>query len=65
MNKLYTDIGHPLKSVTDTEKAQEIVDKTVSQHLILNDKGRYVYVVYEEGPMVCYYLPEANVNILN
>lgn len=64
IKRVYKDAGHPLISVTDTEKAQKIIDKTVSQYLTLNDNGRYVYVVYEEGPMACYYLPEANVNVI-
>lgn len=64
LKKVYDDAGHSLISVTDTEKVQEILDNTVSQYLVANDQGRYVYIVYEEGVMVCYYLPEANVNIL-
>ncbi len=64
LKKMYQDAGHPLISVTDTEKAREIVDNTVSQYLTLNDNGRYVYVIYEEGVMVCYYLPEANVGVV-
>ena len=64
LKKVYKDIGHPLKSVTDTEKAQEIFDNTVSRYMYLGDQGRFVYVVYEEGPIVCYYLPEANVSVI-
>ncbi|MBQ8766030.1 MAG: hypothetical protein IJZ16_04440 [Clostridia bacterium] len=64
INRVYKDAGHPLISVTDPEKAQKIIDKTVSQYLTVNDNGRYVYVVYEEGVMACYYLPEANVNVV-
>lgn len=64
LKKMYQDAGHPLISVTDTEKAREIVDNTVSQYLTLGDNGRYVYVIYEEGMIVCYYLPEANVGVV-
>ncbi len=64
LKKMYKDIGHPLTSVTDTEKAQEIFDKTVSRYIFLGDQGRYVYVVFEEGPIVCYYLPEANMSVI-
>lgn len=64
LKSLYKDAGHPLKSVTDTAKAEEIIGKSVSQYLVYGDNGRYVYVVYEEGPVVCYYLPEANVSAL-
>ncbi len=64
LKKIYQDAGCPLISVTDKEKTREIVDNTVSQFLTLNDNGRYVYVIYEEGVMVCYYLPEANVGVV-
>ncbi len=64
LKKLYAEAGHPLKSVTDTAKAEELIEKSVSQYLIYGDNGRYVYVVYEEGPIICYYLPEANVGVL-
>ena len=64
LKKVYQDAGHPLISVTDTEKAREIVDNTVSQYLTMGDNGRYVYVIYEEGMIVCYYLPEANVGVV-
>jgi hypothetical protein len=64
LKKMHQDIGHPLTSVTDTEKAQEIFDKTVSDYMFLGDQGRFVYVVFEEGPIVCYYLPEANMSVI-
>lgn len=64
LKKMYRDAGHPLISVTDSQKAREIVDNTVYQFLTLNDKGRYVYVVYEEGIIASCYLPEANVSVV-
>ncbi len=64
LKKVYNDIGHSLKSVTDTGKAQEIFDNTVSRYMYLGDQGRFVYVVFEEGPIVCYYLPEANMSVI-
>ncbi len=64
LKKMYSEAGHPLISVTETEKAREIVDNTVSQFLTYNDNGRYVYVIYEDGMIVCYYLPEANVGVV-
>ncbi len=64
LQMIYKDAGHPLTSVKDTAKAQEITDKTVSQYMTLDDDGRYVYVVYENNVMAWYYLPEANVNVL-
>ncbi len=65
LKRVYKDAGHPLESVTDIAKAQAIADKSVSQYMVSGDNGRYVYVVYEEGPIVCYYLPEANVSVIN
>lgn len=64
IKKVYKDAGHPLKSVTDAERIEKIVDKTTSQYLTLNDNGRYVYVIYEEGVIACYYLPEANLSVI-
>lgn len=64
IKRVYKDAGHSLESVTDAEKIQKIVDKTTSQYLTLNDNGRYVYVIYEEGVIVCYYLPEANLSVI-
>ncbi len=64
LKRVYKDAGHPLQSVMDMAKAEEIVEKSVSQFMTSGDNGRYVYVVYEEGPIVCYYLPEANVSVL-
>lgn len=64
LKRVYKDAGHPLTSVTDTAKAEAIAEKSVSQYMISGDNGRYVYVIYEEGPIVCYYLPEANVSVL-
>ncbi len=65
LKDVYDGAGHPLTSVTDKAEMEKIMDKTVyTQHLLVGDSGRYVYVVYEEGPMVCYYIPEANVSVV-
>jgi|GEM_PF-3694762 len=61
---VYNEAEHPLKSVTDTAKIEEILAKAVPQYLTHNDNGRYVYVIYEEGYVMCYYLPEANLEVL-
>lgn len=61
---VYKDIGHPLVSVTDKDKIDAIYNKSVPTFTYGGDNGRYVYVVYEEGPIVCYYLPEANVPVI-
>ena len=64
LNMIYKDAGNPLTSVKDTAKAQEIVDKAVSQYMTLGDDGRYVYVIYENNVMAWYYLPEANLSVI-
>lgn len=64
LNMIYKDAGNPLTSVKDTAKAQEIVDKAVSQYMTLDDDGRYVYVIYENNVMAWYYLPEANLGVV-
>ncbi len=64
LKQYYADAGHPLTSVTDSEEAAKIVDKTVSQYLTYGDNGRYVYVIYEEGQIVCYYLPGINADVV-
>ncbi len=64
LKRAYKDAGHPLASVKDAEKAQKIFDNTVPNYLLVGDAGRYVYVVYEEGIIVNYYLPEANVGVV-
>ena len=64
LQMIYKDAGQPLVSVKDSVKAQEIADKTVSQYMTLNDDGRYVYVIYEGDVMAWYYLPEANLSVI-
>lgn len=61
---VYKDVEHPLESVTDTAKAEEILAKAVPRYLTHKDNGRYVYVIYEEGYVMGYYLPEANLDVL-
>ena len=64
LKRVYKDAGQPLSSITDKAKAEAVVNKAVSQYMTSGDKGRYVYIIYEEGPIVCQYLPEANVSVL-
>ncbi len=65
LKTVYKDAGHPLTSVTDKAEIEKIMNKTVSnEHLLIGDNGRYVYVIYEEGPVMCYYIPEANVGVV-
>ncbi len=55
----------PLKSVTDENKINEIMDNVVTEYLLTGDNGRYIYVIYDDGEMLCQYIPEANVSVLN
>ncbi len=65
LNDVYEDAGHPLISVTDTGEIDKIMNNIVSnEYLLLGDNGRYVYVIYEDGPIMCHYLPEANVSVI-
>ncbi len=62
--EIYKVAGHPLTSVTDSAEAKKIADKTVTDFLVLGDEGRYVYIIYEEGPVVCRYLPAVNTSVI-
>ena len=60
---VYKTAEHPLLPL-NSSKTDEVLNKCVPHYLTLNDNGRYVYIVYEDGTMVCQYLPEANVGVL-
>lgn len=60
---VYKTAEYPLLTLNNT-KIDEVLSKCVPYYLTLNDNGRYVYVVYEDGSIVCHYLPEANVSVL-
>ena len=60
---VYKTAEHPLLTL-NSSKTDEVLNKCVPHYLTLNDNGRYVYIVYEDGTMVCQYLPEANVGVL-
>ncbi len=64
LKRIYKDAGHPLASVTDKAKMEEIANSSVSQYFILENAGRFVYIVYDNGAVVCRYLPEANLDVL-
>ena len=60
---VYKTAEHPLLTLEST-KINEVLKKCVPYYLTLNDNGRYVYIIYEDGTMICQYLPEANVGVL-
>ncbi len=65
LKESYKAAGHPLTSVTDKAEIEKIMDKTViGDYLVMGDSGRYVYVIYEEGMIMTYYLPEANTSVV-
>lgn len=63
LKDIYKEAGQPL-SVLDSNKNSEVLEKCVPFYFVNNDNGRYVYIVYEDGSIVCQYLPEANVGVL-
>ncbi len=60
----YSDIDHTLLTAK-AEKFDSILANTVTYFNTYGDNGRFVYIIYEDGTMVCQYLPEANVGVLN
>lgn len=63
LKDIYKEAGQPL-STLDSNKNNAVLEKCVPFYFVNNDNGRYVYVVYEDGSIVCHYLPEANVSVL-
>ncbi len=63
LKDIYKEAGQPL-STLDSDKNNAVLEKCVPFYFVNNDNGRYVYVVYEDGSIVCHYLPEANVGVL-
>ena len=63
LKDIYKEAGQPL-STLDGDKNSKVLEKCVPFYFVNNDNGRYVYVVYEDGSIVCQYLPEANVGVL-
>ncbi len=55
----------PLNSVTDENKINEIMNNVVTEYLLTGDNGRYIYVIYDDGEMLCHYIPQANISVLN
>lgn len=64
IKKAYVNYEHPLIAEKDEAEINKIVGASVPYYAVLSDKGRYVYIVYENGPIVCEYLPEANAGVL-
>ena len=63
LKDIYKEAGQPL-AVLDSSKNSAVLEKCVPFYFINNNNGRYVYIVYEDGAIVCQYLPEANVSVL-
>lgn len=61
--KVYNDAEHPLKKL-DLAKSEQVLNSCVPFYSYYNDNGRFVYVIYEDGIMMAYYLPQAQVGVL-
>ena len=64
LKDVYNVSEHPLVSVTDAEKIDSIMNACVPFYLTAGDNGRYAYVIYDDGTMVSYYIPQANLDVL-
>lgn len=61
--KVYNEAEHPLKKL-DLEKTEQVLNNCVPFYSYYNDNGRFVYVIYENGIMMAYYLPQAKTSVL-
>lgn len=57
--KVYNEVQHPLKKLSAAE-GKNVLEASVPMYFTAGDNGRYIYVIYEDGTMMNYYLPEAN-----
>ncbi len=64
LKRIYKDAGHPLVSVTDKAEMEKIANSSVAQYVLLENAGRYVYIVYDNGSVALRYLPEENLDVL-
>ena len=64
LNDMYKAAEHPLKSLTDKGKMDSVLKSCVPFYMMLNDEGRYIYVIYDDGTIVPYYIPQANIGVL-
>ena len=64
LKETYNVSGHPLISVTDDNAINSIMNGCVPFYLNMKDNGRYAYVIYDDGTMVSYYIPQANLGVL-
>ena len=63
IKEVYKEADMPLLKLKDTE-VDKVLEQCTSNYFVHKDNGKYVYVVYEDGTIINYYLPEANVGIL-
>ena len=61
--KVYNEAEHPLKKL-DLAKSEQVLNNCVPFYSYYNDNGRFVYVIYENGIMMAYYLPQAKTSVL-
>ncbi len=63
IKEVYKEADMPLLKLKDTE-VDKVLEQCTSNYFVHKDNGKYVYVVYEDGTIINYYLPEANVGVL-
>lgn len=63
LKTVYFDLECNLTSV-DESKFDQVLSNCVPQYYTYNDDGRIVYIIYEDGSVVCQYLPQSKLSVL-
>ena len=61
---IYIASGHPLTSVTEQSKIDSMLKGCVPFYRTVGDEGRYAYAIYDDGSILAYYIPQANLAVL-
>lgn len=64
LKEVYNVSGHPLISVTDPSTVNGIMNGCIPLYLTINDNGKYAFVIYDDGTIAQYYIPQANLGVL-
>lgn len=54
-----------VKTIEDPQKAQEIESASYGVYDTYEDKGQFVYIIYDDGSIIGRFVPEANLSVLN
>lgn len=63
LKTVYSDLQYNLTSV-DESKFDRVLSGCVPQYYTYNDNGKVVYIIYEDGSVICQYLPQSNLSVL-